>query len=91
MWKILWFFMCLHVALGDIMYNSDGSRVYHRIPKYLVNETVAYFIEAQEIHDCFHFVINDFELSLKCLRNGELYNVDIHIYKSNRNRNTISI
>jgi len=54
-------------------------QLYERIPKYHVGAFMQDYLESREINDCFYTILSASwdehggeELSLKCLRNGEL-------------------
>ena len=59
--------------------NCDRVRIYERIERNYVAEKVFNFLNENEINDCFSFREDYDHLLLKCLRNDEVFDVDITI------------
>jgi len=58
---------------------SNKVRIYERIPRNYVAEAIYYFVEENDINDCFSYREDYEHLLLKCLRDNELLNVEITI------------
>ena len=59
--------------------NCNRVRVYERIERNYVAEKVFNFLNENEINDCFSFREDYDHLLLKCLRDDEVFDVDITI------------
>jgi hypothetical protein len=59
--------------------NSNRVRIYERIERNYVAEKVFNFLNENEINDCFSFREDYDHLLLKCLRDDEVFDVDITI------------
>ena len=59
--------------------NCNRVRVYERIERNYVAEKVFNFLNENEINDCFSFREDYDHLLLKCLRDNEVFDVDITI------------
>tara|TARA_Y100000741_G_scaffold219321_1_gene167117 strand:- start:335 stop:613 length:279 start_codon:yes stop_codon:yes gene_type:complete len=59
--------------------NSNRVRIYERIERNYVAEKVFNFLNENEINDCFSFREDYDHLLLKCLRDNEVFDVDITI------------
>ena len=61
------------------MTTGNQVRIYERIPRNYVANTIYYFVKENDINDCFSYREDYDHLLLKCLRDGELLNVEITI------------
>jgi len=59
--------------------NCDRVRIYERVERNYVAEKVFNFLNENEINDCFSFREDYDHLLLKCLRDDEVFDVDIII------------
>lgn len=59
--------------------NCDRVRIYERIERNYVAEKVFNFLNENEINNCFSFREDYDHLLLKCLKNNEVFDVDITI------------
>jgi|TARA_B110000444_G_scaffold248467_1_gene272346 hypothetical protein len=59
--------------------NCNRVRIYERIERNYVAEKVFNFLNENEINDCFSFREDYDHLLLKCLRDDEVFDVDITI------------
>ena len=58
---------------------SNQVRIYERIPRNYVANTIYDFVKENDINDCFSYREDYDHLLLKCLRDNELLNVEITI------------
>ena len=69
--KIFFLFIILFTILN--VNGQDGkSRLWHRVPKYQVNNAIEDFLDNHDMNNCFYFVENEKELRFKCLRDNKL-------------------
>lgn len=76
--RILYFVMCITCAF------SNRPRIYRRIPRFLVADSVYTFINENRLTNCFEFLENDNQLLLKCWRDNKLVDAEINIIDRSR-------
>jgi len=65
-----------------LMINLSTSQLYTRIPFGEVEEELLEFIYLNQLRNCFKYNNNINQITLKCLKNDILYDVEISIRKS---------
>ena len=75
--------------------NAQKPRLWTRIPPFFVRERVNYFLDSNQITNCFEFRESPTNLLLKCWRNNKLVDINIDISESYKKQHvyltTISI
>ena len=91
--KILLLIIKIFLSVYNI--SALKPRLWTRIPKFFVRERVTYFLDSNQITNCFAFKESHTNLLLKCWRNNKLVDINIDISDSYRKQNifatTISI
>jgi hypothetical protein len=71
--KIIILLIMITVVMGNPV------RIYERIPRNYVANTIFYFVKENDINNCFSYREDYDHLLLKCLRDAELLNIEITI------------
>ena len=67
------------VFLSTCFTNASKPRIWTRIPPFFVRERVNYFLDSNQITNCFEFRESPTNLLLKCWRNNKLVDINIDI------------
>ena len=67
------------IFLSTCFANASKPRVWSRIPPFFVRERVNYFLDSNQITNCFEFRESPTNLLLKCWRNNKLVDINIDI------------
>ena len=59
---------------------QDGrARLWNKVPKYHVYDSIDSFLNTHQIYDCFYFVEQPTQLRFKCLRENKLIDVSLEL------------
>lgn len=74
----------IFMLLGII--EAERARVWTRIPKFYVDNRIKYFLNENNIQNCFEFRETPTNLLLKCWRDNQLTDVSIEINPTTKKR-----
>lgn len=75
----------IYLFINGIM-GFNKPRLYTRIPQFMVDSRIKYFLNDNRITNCFEFRESPTNLLLKCWRENQLVNVNINIDKEYQRR-----
>ena len=83
--RILFILLIINYIINlSIAFNKP--RLYTRVPQFMVDNRIKYFLNDNRITNCFEFRENPTNLLLKCWRENQLVNININIDKEYHRR-----